>query len=198
MSTHALPSNWLSLPDDLREVAITAESREYGRARSSYMKVGSPNLVLKARTAEDAAAIVRYASAVRSGTENRVPFSVRSGGHGIAGTSTNDAGVILDLSRLADIRVIDPNAGIVQAQAGAIWGDVALVLEPHDLALTSGNFGDTGVGGLATAGGVGYFARSQGLTIDHIVAAKLHTADGEIRWVDAARDPDLFWAIRGG
>ena len=37
--------------------------------------------------------------------------------------------------------------GRVRGQAGATWGDVASALAPHDLVITSGNFGDTGVGG---------------------------------------------------
>lgn len=105
---------------------------------------------------------------------------------------------MLDLSAMRQISMIDPDAGLFSAQAGAVWGDVATALGPHDLVLTSGNFGDTGVGGLATAGGVGYLARSQGLTLDHLVRARLVLADGSIRWVNAENEPDLFWAIRGG
>ncbi|RII43054.1 FAD-binding protein [Galactobacter valiniphilus] len=76
--------------------------------------------------------------------------------------------------------------------------DVAAALAPHDFVLTSGNMGDTGVGGLATAGGLGYFARSQGMTLDRIERVRVLTADGQIRWVDATTDPELFWAVRGG
>ena len=73
-------------------------------------------------------------------------MSVRSGGHGISGASTNDGGLIIDLSRLNGIALLDPVTGLFRVGAGAIWGDVAAVLTPHDLALTTGNFGDTGVG----------------------------------------------------
>ncbi|KAF9225239.1 hypothetical protein BS17DRAFT_815845, partial [Gyrodon lividus] len=33
---------------------------------------------------------------------------------------------------------------------------------------------------------------------DHILEVEIVTADGQIRTVNAARDPDLFWAVRGG
>src|SRR5262249_297100 len=33
---------------------------------------------------------------------------------------------------------------------------------------------------------------------DAIQAAQMVTADGNVRWVDAEREPDLFWALRGG
>lgn len=190
-------ATWPGLPAALADIAVTPENaREYFGVRSSYMKVGSPALVLLPRTEEEAAAVVSYAAGVRAVTD--VAFSVRSGGHGIAGTSTNDGGIILDLRRLNRVQVLDEERGLVQVQAGAIWGDVALALAPFGLALTSGNFGDTGVGGLATAGGVGYLARSQGLTIDRLRSVLLLTADGATRWVDEHHDPELFWAVRGG
>jgi FAD/FMN-containing dehydrogenase len=37
-----------------------------------------------------------------------------------------------------------------------------------------------------------------GLAANAIVAAEIVDADGRIRRVDAANDPDLFWALRGG
>ncbi len=55
-----------------------------------------------------------------------------------------------------------------------------------------------GLGGLTLGGGVGYLARKHGLTIDHLIAADLVTAAGEVLRVDAQSHPELFWAIRGG
>lgn len=198
MSAVSLPPGWPALPDELRDVVVLPEDvREYSSVQSSYMKVGKPGAVFLPTTESKASAVVRYASSLRKAIPG-TPFSVRSGGHGIAGTSTNDGGIILDLKKMNRIKVLGAQTGIVQVEAGAIWGDVALALAPHNLALTSGNFGDTGVGGLATTGGLGYFARSQGLTLDCMRSAKLLTADGTVRWVDAENEPDLFWAVRGG
>ncbi|GAA4889393.1 FAD-binding oxidoreductase [Tessaracoccus lubricantis] len=185
------------LPAELANRAVFPDDRGYAMVRSSYMAAGSPAVVIMATTADEVAAAVRYAADAQGPDGERLPVAVRSGGHGIAGTSTNHGGIIIDLSRL-DAVDLDPDAHRVRAQAGAGWGKVSTVLAPHDLTITSGNFGDTGVGGLATAGGVGYFARSQGLTIDRVRAAQLVTADGRVRWVDAEHEPDLFWAVRGG
>lgn len=161
------------------------------------MWVGSPRQVVVARTEEEVAEAVRYAARVRREV-GHVPFSVRSGGHGIAGHSTNDGGIVLDVSALREVRLLDEPSNRFRAQPGASWGDVAQPLARRDLAITSGNFGGTGVGGLAVSGGVGYFVRSQGLTIDHVRAVRLVTADGAVHEVDAERDPELFWAVRGG
>jgi FAD/FMN-containing dehydrogenase len=61
-----------------------------------------------------------------------------------------------------------------------------------------GDTGSVGLGGLTTGGGIGYLVRKYGLTVDNVLAARVVTADGQIRHVDAETHPDLFWAIRGG
>lgn len=190
--------DWPALPQSLTNQVITPQDPGYALTRSSYMAVGSPALVIMAENEGHAQEAVKYAAQTRQDTGEQVKFSIRSGGHGIAGSSTNDGGIILDLSRMNAVELLDPSEGIFRAQSGATWGSVAHALAPYDLALTSGNFGDTGVGGLSTAGGIGYFARSQGLTLDHVRRARLVSADGSIRWVDKANAPDLFWAVRGG
>ena len=63
--------------------------------------------------------------------------------------------------------------------------------------MSSGDFGDVGVGGLATAGGIGFLARKFGLTIDHVTGAEVVLADGRIVRADASENPDLLWALRG-
>lgn len=157
-----------------------------------------------AETEDQVSETIHYVAKVRAESQQRIPFSFRSGGHGLTTASVNDGGVILDISQmnqvtlLNEVEVQDGKDGLVQVQAGAKWGDVAAALRPYDLVLTSGNYGDTGVGGHATSGGIGYFVRLHGLTIDRIKGVRLATADGKIRWVDADNEADLFWAIRGG
>ncbi|MDR1851222.1 MAG: FAD-dependent oxidoreductase [Propionibacteriaceae bacterium] len=147
---------------------------------------------------DQAGAAVRYAETVRQATGQAPRLSLRSGGHGLNASSVNDGGIVLDVSQLKRLRFEDEAAGLLWVQAGATWGDVAGFLTPHDMVLTSGNFGDTGVGGLSNAGGVGYFVRADGLTIDRLRAVRLIGADGRVRLVDAEADPELFWGVRGG
>ncbi|HZU11750.1 MAG TPA: FAD-binding oxidoreductase [Chloroflexota bacterium] len=149
------------------------------------------------------AAIVRPAnardviSAVNFTRELGLELAVRSGGHSPAGFSTCDGGLILDLSSLKAID-LDLEAGTVRVEPGATWGEVAAALHPHGLAITSGDFGSVGVGGLTTGGGIGWMVRKYGLTIDRLLAADVVLADGSLVRTDADHDPDLFWAIRGG
>src|SRR5690606_10300784 len=63
--------------------------------------------------------------------------------------------------------------------------------------LGSGDHGGVGVGGLDTAGGIGFLSRRYGLTIDHIRAVELVLADGTQVRAAPDENPDLFWAVRG-
>ena len=45
---------------------------------------------------------------------------------------------------------------------------------------------------------MGHLTRGMGLTIDNLVAATVVLADGSIVQTDAEREPELFWALRGG
>ncbi|MEO7665213.1 MAG: BBE domain-containing protein, partial [Candidatus Limnocylindrales bacterium] len=66
------------------------------------------------------------------------------------------------------------------------------------LVIGFGDTGSVGIGGITLGGGVGYLVRAFGLSIDNVLAVELVTADSEVRLADAVRDPDLFWALRGG
>ena len=126
-----------------------------------------------------------------------MPLAIRSGGHGISGRSTNDGGIVLDLGKLDSIEIIDAHTGKIRVGPGARWGEVARVLQPHGLGMSSGDFGEVGVGGLTTAGGIGLVGRKHGLTIDYVTAAEIVLADSRRLRADADTNPDLLWAVRG-
>ena len=74
---------------------------------------------------------------------------------------------------------------------------MSTALLPYGWAIGSGDYGGVGVGGLATAGGIGFLSREQGLTIDRLRAVELVLADGSQVRASAQENPDLFWAVRG-
>lgn len=180
------------LPASLAATAIEPGDAKFSRVRSTYLRGGDPGLVLQPATREEVVEAVAVARAHRD-----VPLSVRSAGHGISGRSTNDGGLVIDLSRMRRIEVLDEESRLVRVEPGARWVDVAAALEPHGWALSSGDSGGVGVGGLATAGGIGWLVREHGLTIDHLRAAELVLADGRTVRVSAEEHPELFWAVRG-
>ncbi|QDZ15757.1 LLM class flavin-dependent oxidoreductase [Humibacter ginsenosidimutans] len=180
------------IPESLRELAVEPGDFAYRTVKSTYARAGSPGLVLRPRTVDEVADAVAFARR----TPN-VPLGIRSGGHGLSGRSTNDGGIVIDLAALNEIGVLDEATRRVRVGPGARWMDVARALEPHGWALSSGDYGGVGVGGLATAGGIGFLAREHGLTIDHVVAADVVLADGTVVRASADENADLFWAVRG-
>lgn len=175
----------------LRSKAIEPGDKRYDKVRSTYVRSGSPGLVIRPESVEEVIEALGFAR------KQEVPLLIRSGGHGISGRSTNDGGIVIDLAKLNQIEVLDPKNGRIRLGPAARWGHVARALTPHGLAMSSGDYGDVGVGGLATAGGIGFLARKHGLTIDHVAAAEMVLADGTFLRVDAGNHPDLFWAVRG-
>ncbi|NUT08300.1 MAG: FAD-binding oxidoreductase [Hamadaea sp.] len=169
---------------------IEPDNADYAAASRSVLVVGSPAYVLRPKTVADVQAAVAFA------TSAVLPLAVRGGGHAFAGFGTNEGGVVVDLSPLAEVEVLDGH--VVRIGGGATWGQVATALAPHHLAISSGDTRSVGVGGLTLSGGIGWKVRKHGLALDALVAAEVVTADGQVVRTTESDDPDLFWAIRGG
>lgn len=181
-----------AIPAALAGTVIEPGDVAYARVKSNYMRGGSPGVVFQVETPEQVAAALAYAR-----QHPHVPLSVRSRGHGISGRSTNHGGIIIDLKKMDSIAVLDRAARRVRIGPGARWMDVAVALDPYGWALSSGDYGGVGVGGLATAGGIGWLSRAHGLTIDHLRAVEMVLADGSQVRASETEHPDLFWAVRG-
>jgi alkanesulfonate monooxygenase SsuD/methylene tetrahydromethanopterin reductase-like flavin-dependent oxidoreductase (luciferase family) len=180
------------VPEDLAMTAVEPGDAAFGKVRSTYLRGGSPGLVLRPRTVPEVVSAVGFAR-----EHMHLPLGIRSGGHGISGRSTNDGGLVIDVGALDAITVLDESARLVRIGPGARWRDVARALQPHGWALSSGDYGGVGVGGLATAGGIGFLSRKHGLTIDHLRAVEMVLADGEVVRASTNENPELFWAARG-
>ncbi|MGP3536566.1 LLM class flavin-dependent oxidoreductase [Microbacterium sp. RD1] len=178
------------VPLPLADHTLTPLERGYIRYTSGYFRGARPALVLRPETTGEVQEAVRYARRHRD-----VPLGIFSGGHGLSGRSLNNGGIVLAVDALDDITILDE--GRVRIGPGARWGDVARALAPHGRALTAGDYGGVGVGGLATAGGIGWLVRENGLTIDHLRSVDVVTADGELVHASAEENPGLFWAMRG-
>ena len=150
-----------------------------------------PALIVRAAGVAD---VITTVNAARS---NNVPLAVRGGGHSIAGFSTCDRGIVLDLGTMRSIRV-DPSRRTARAEPGCTWGDLNHATHAFGLATTGGIVSTTGIAGLTLGGGMGFLARRCGLTCDNLVSADVVTADGTFVTCAESREPDLFWALRGG
>ena len=181
-----------AVPESLAARAVEPGDSAFSRVRNNYIRGGNPGLVLRPSSVEEVVDAVGFARA-----HPDVALGVRSGGHGFSGRSTNDGGIVIDVGALDGIEVLDEATRRVRIGPGARWADVATALAERGWALSSGDYGGVGVGGLATAGGVGYLGREHGLTIDHVRSARVVLADGSVVTASPEENPELFWAIRG-
>lgn len=164
----------------------------YNHARAVFNRIGNPAFVVQCASTHDVSLSITFART------HGLPFAIRSGGHGLLGTATNDGGVVVDFSHMRRIHVLNKETRRVRIEPGATWGEVAEALHAHGLALTSGDTSSVGVGGLTVGGGIGWLVRKYGLTIDSLQSVEIVTADGAIQTASNTENPDLFWAIRGG
>lgn len=162
---------------------------EYEAGAAVFGAAGTPEAVVRPASATEVAEVVRAAVA------SRTPIAVKSGGHGSDPTS---GGIVIDLAALNAVEPVGDGSRLVHVGAGAHWGDVAAVLTPLGLVITSGDTVDVGVGGLTLGGGIGWLARTHGLTIDILREVEFVTAGGDVLTVNAETHPELFWALRGG
>jgi FAD/FMN-containing dehydrogenase len=134
-------------------------------------------------------------TAVLTARESDLPFAVYATGHG--GPAPADRAVVADTSRMTGV-LVDPQRRTARVGAGTRWADVIAAAAPFGLAPLSGTSPTVGVVGYTLGGGLGWLSRRFGFAADSVVRAEVVTADGELRVVSADREPELFWAIRGG
>ena len=178
-----------------------------GTEVSGWLDAWSPApsaYAVRARHATDVAMAVNFAR------ERRLRLVVKGGGHSYQGTS-NAADSLLVWTRAMNgmslhqafvpqgcAGKVDP-VPAVTAGAGAMWIDLY-----HAVTSVAGRYvqggGCTSVGtaGLVQSGGFGSFSKGFGTAASHLLEAEVVTADGWVRTVNACKDPDLFWALKGG
>ena len=181
------------LADSLAGRLLLPDHADYNGARAIWngMHDKRPALIAQCQTAEDVRHSVTFAR------ERALLVAVRGGGHSWPGKSVCEGGLMIDLSPMREVTV-DPVRRRAHAGGGALLHTLDTRTLEHGLITTAGVVSHTGVGGLTLGGGFGRLNRKYGLTIDNLVSADIVTADGRIRTVSEQREPDLFWAIRGG
>jgi FAD/FMN-containing dehydrogenase len=171
----------------------TADDEGYASARPPYnaMHVDRPSLVVRCAGTADVVAAVSFAR------DHGIELTVRGGGHSIAGLSSSDGGMVIDLSPMHAVDV-DPDARVARVQGGAVLGDVDHETQAFGLAAPLGVVSETGVAGLTLGGGYGWLRRKHGLACDNVLGAQVVCTDGQVRTASADVNPDLYWALRGG
>jgi FAD/FMN-containing dehydrogenase len=149
-----------------------------------------PAVVARAAGVEDVRRTLRFAR------EQELPIAVRCGGHSLAGFSTCDGGVVLDLSLMRDVHV-DPARRTARVAGGTLLSQLDEAAQAHGLVCPVGVVGHTGVAGLTLGGGMGRLQRHFGFSIDNLRSVELVTSDDRVLTVSEDEEPELFWGIRG-
>ncbi|KAK2464334.1 hypothetical protein APHAL10511_003791 [Amanita phalloides] len=136
--------------------------------------------------------------AINHAREKGLAIAIRGGGHSPSSASSDEGGLVIDLSRYLNGVTINAEKKLAHVDGGAIWETVDQSAIKHGLASVGGTVNHTGVGGLTLGGGFGWLSGSHGLVIDNLVSATVVTADGSILTASDIENPDLFFAIRGG
>ena len=151
-----------------------------------------PQAVAVVAGAEDVAHCVRWCR------EHDVPFVVRGGGHNYAGYSTT-TGLVISTASLTGLGYQAPT-GRLRAGSGILNRELYSLLPQQGQGrwvLPLGTCPGVGIAGLVLGGGIGPSAPWAGLAVDALRSTTLVNAEGEIVKASEAREPELFWAIRG-
>ncbi|WP_055586485.1 FAD-binding oxidoreductase [Peterkaempfera griseoplana] len=177
----------------LRGPVIGPRDPGYTEARQVYnaMIDKHPAAIVQCRDAGDVMAAVGF---VR---DRGLELAVRGGGHSGPGLGLVDGGVTLDLAPMRGVTV-DPERRTARVGGGSLLGDLDRAAHEYGLGTPAGVVSTTGAAGLTLGGGHGHLTRRHGLTVDNLLSADVVLADGSLVTTDESRDPELFWALRGG
>jgi FAD binding domain/Berberine and berberine like len=136
-------------------------------------------------------------NAVQAASQAGILTAIRCGGHSLAGFSTCDGGMVIDLSRMRQVTV-DPEARRARIAGGCLLGSIDTATQKAGLVFPAGVVSHTGASGLILGGGTGWLTRRFGLSCDNVEGFTLVTADGSSVRSNSKENTDLFWALRGG
>ena len=172
---------------------LRPDDADYGRVAPVWNGVFRCKPAIIARC-EDVADIQ---TCLRVATKSDVLTAVRCGGHSLAGMSTCDGGLVIDLSAFRKVR-LDADSRKARVGGGCLLGTVDSATQREGLAFPAGVVSHTGAGGLILGGGTGWLSRLYGLSCDNVEGITLIAADGSVLRANAKENYELFWAVRGG
>ena len=186
-------SAYAALARNFRGTLLRAGDPEFAQAHRIWNAAAqrTPSLIAKCKSAQDVVAAVKVAAA-----EN-ILTAVRCGGHSLAGFSSCDGGLVIDLSGMREVSV-DAGQKRARAQGGCLLGTIDQATQRAGLVFPAGVVSHTGAAGLILGGGTGWLTRIFGLSCDNVEGFTMVSADGEIIRANSRDNEDLFWALRGG
>jgi hypothetical protein len=169
----------------------TAEDPDWAEARQAWNLAADqrPFAVAFVESGEDVSRVIGFAR------ENGLRVAAQGTGHGAVALGSLDDAILLKTERMRAVEVED---GRARVEAGAWAADLGEAAANSGRSFLPGTSPNVGVTGYTLGGGLSWLGRKYGWACNRVTAIELVTAEGEARTVDAATDPDLFWALRGG
>jgi hypothetical protein len=166
---------------------------DYSDARRIWngLVVRRPGLIARCKDPNDVQAAIRAAGSAG------VLAAVRCGGHSLAGFSSCDDGLVIDLSPMRRVHVSEEER-TARFEGGCLLGAIDAATQRVGLAFPAGVVSHTGAGGLVLGGGTGWLNRLYGLSCDNVRGFTVALADGSIVRASGKENSSLFWALRGG
>ncbi len=132
----------------LHGTAIGPGDLEYDAARAVHNRAAAarPALVVCCRDAADVRTALRFAK------DEGLEIAVRAGGHSVAGFSTVEGGLVIDLRDLRHVEV-DPDRRVARVGGGVTAGDLDRATQAVGLATPSATVSTVGVAGSRSAAG---------------------------------------------
>ena len=181
---------------DFSELSIrgrlaTSSDSDWDEARQAWNLAADqhPTAVALVESADDVSKVIGFAS------ENGLKVTGQGTGHGAVSLGPLDDTILIKTERMSAVEIESDKA---RAEAGALAEDVADTAIAKGMCSMPGTSPNVGVTGYTLGGGLSWLGRKYGWACNRVSAIEVVTADGEPRTVDAASDPDLFWALRGG
>ncbi|XP_074321735.1 berberine bridge enzyme-like 14 [Silene latifolia] len=184
------------------KATFTASNPSFLRVLHAYVRNSRFNTssTLKPLAIVTALDVSHVQATVLCAKANGLQMRIRSGGHDYEGLSyvAPVPFIVLDMNNLRAVD-IDLRSETAWVQVGATLGElyykIANVSKMHGF--PAGVCPTVGAGGHITGGGYGVMLRRFGMSIDHVVDARVVDANGRV--LDRrTMGEDLFWAIRGG
>ncbi|KAJ6596316.1 hypothetical protein DFH09DRAFT_1024151 [Mycena vulgaris] len=152
------------------------------------------------RDADDVAAAFNFSE------QTGVPLVIKNTGHDYKGRSSAPKSLALWMHNVKDMTYhpdfVSEGCSSVQPAvtlgAGVQWAEAYEFAEANNITLMGGSDRSVGVIGWLQGGGHGVLSNTMGLGVDRVLQFKVVTPDGELRVVNACRNEDLFFALRGG
>jgi len=187
---HTNPTTLHELQQSLPGAVTLPGDTDWDTARAAWNLAidQRPAAVVVPRDTDEIAAVLRFAASTG------LQVTVQAAGHGA--TNALSGCILLRMSAFMTIGV-DPTTRTATVGAGVRWGDLLPALDGTGLIALSGSNPNVSIAGYLLTGGHSWFSRRDGIAAHTIRSVEIVGADGVLRRVDAASDPELLWALRG-